>query len=99
MNYCEELDRQWNEIKAQDGAAKDNGELVGRFIQESCADSYAYYRIVKVKNQTVIVEHLDYCDGWRLPMIESMNCKIPLKYAIENIEHRDRIDQLFSSRK
>ena len=98
QTYAELMDQQWTDINAEDRTAKEAGELVGRYIKELCADSHAYYKVVKVRNQTVTLKHIDYCDGWTLPMIESMGGKVPLKYVLENIEHRDRMDDLFNSR-
>ena len=100
MGYGEdfraEIDRQMAELKADDDAAKKAGTLVGRYIRESIADGYAYYVIVKAgHSRTVTVEHVHICDGYRVPMIESMDGKIPVKYARENIAMRDKWEKLF----
>ncbi len=100
MSYIEdfraEMDRQMAELKANDAAAVEAGTLVGRYIQENIADGCAYYVIVKANSRTVTVKHVDYCDGYRIPMIESMGCKIPIKYARENIGQRDSWAKMFA---
>jgi len=98
MNMIQKIERQFEELAATDKAAKDAGTLIGRHIQESIADGYAYYRVVAVKGKTATVEHLHICDGYRIPMIESMDGIIPLKYARANIKSRDRMDELFASK-
>jgi hypothetical protein len=45
----------------------------------------------------VIVGHIPYGDAWTVPMIESLNGRIPRKYAKENIERRERIEALFAN--
>lgn len=102
-NYIDDfrakLDAQMAELTAEDTAAKEAGTLVGRFIRESIADGYAYYRVVAANSRSVLVEHVDYCDGYRVPMIESAGGRIPIKYARENIAMRDRWATMFNTDK
>lgn len=100
-----EHDRIYKLMVDSDEAAKAKGDLVGRYIRESIADGYAYYTVESVNNRTVLgydsmvqVKHVNYLDGYRVPMIESMGCLIPLKYVRENIARRDHLDALFSKR-
>ena len=92
------LDREWKAIEDRDAEAKAAGRLIGRYIKEQAADSFAIYRIIENDHQlgTVTVEHLNYCDGWTIPMIESMGRVIPIKYAKENIAQRESLNELFS---
>ena len=89
------LDQEWKVITNADAAAKAKGTLIGRYIEVSHADSAAYYRVEKVNKKTVVVDHIDFCDGWTIPMIESMGRKIPLNYVLENIEFRDKMTEFF----
>ena len=89
-----------------DKASKATGTLVGRYIRESIADGYAYYTVEAIHDKTILgydtmvqVKHVPYLDGYRVPMIESMGCLIPLKYVRENIARRDHLDTLFASRR
>lgn len=82
-----------------DKAAKAAGELVGRYVRESVADGYAYYTVIAVNGGSAQVEHVPYLDGYRVPMIESMDGCIPLKYVKENIGVRDRWQALFDSQR
>ncbi len=95
-NFLATMERQMAELKANDAAAVAADTLVGRYIQEGIADGYAYYVIVKANSRTVTVEHVDYCDGYRVPMIESMDCKLPIKAAVENLRRRDFMADLFA---
>jgi len=81
-----------------DALGKERKELVGRYIQEPAADGYAIYTIVEVAGDIVYLEHSDIGDAWTIPMIESMGRQIPVKYAMENIERRDRMAALFPPR-
>lgn len=88
-----------------DKAAKAAGEIVGRYIKEQVADGYAYYTVEATNDKTILgydsmvqVKHVNYLDGYRIPMVESMGCMIPLKYVRENIARRDHLDTLFSKR-
>ena len=97
--YKAEQERLFDTLKANDAAAKARGELVGRYIQESVADGYAYYVIVRHTGSKVKVEHQQgIADGYSVRMIESMNGNIPAKYARENIGWRDQRDGLFAKR-
>lgn len=90
------IEAEFESMKAVDQSAKDQGVLVGRFIQEQIADGYAYYRIIKAGSRNVALEHMDIGDAWTIPMVESMDLVVPVKYARENIERRDAIAELFS---
>ncbi len=100
-NYIEDfrarMDQQMEELTAKDTEAKEAGTLVGRYIRESVADGSAYYRVVKVTAGTATVEHVDYCDGYRIEMVEILGCKLSLKYVRENIERRDYWAETFGT--
>ncbi len=95
-NFTAAMDRQWKAMNDEDAAAKKAGTWVGRLFSESIADGFAYYRVASVSGETVTLDHVDYCDGYKVPMIESMGRVVPLKYVSENIERRDRTSALFA---
>lgn len=98
-DFMAEHDRLWKEFNERDAAAKDADELIGRYIQESIADGYAYYVITERQGESMVqVEHIDYLDGYNVPMIDSADGLIPLKYALENIARRDRWAEYFNRR-
>ena len=97
-DFMKEHDRRYKEFTDRDAVAKEAGELIGRYIQESVADGYAYYVIVDAGPISVIVEHVDYLDGYSVAMIDSMEGVIPKKYALENIGRRDRWAGYFDRR-
>lgn len=97
-DFMKEHDRRYKEFTERDAVAKAAGKLIGRYIRESIADGCAYYVIVDAGPISVIVEHVDYLDGYRVLMIESMDCVIPKKYALENIEMRDKWAEFFDKR-
>lgn len=97
-NWREQMEAENKDLDDRDQAAKQAGLLLDRYLQEPMGDGYAIYRIVKVRARTVVVEHMDIGDAYRSPMIESMNCVIPVKYARENISFRDGISEIFSKR-
>ncbi len=90
------MEAKFADLTERDQAAKREGKLEDRYIQEQIADGYAYYRITEVMGDMVRVEHMnDIADGYTVPMIESMGCVIPLKYAEENIARRDAWSEIF----
>ena len=98
-DFIAKMDAQMAELKANDKAAAEAGTLVGRYIQEQIADGHAYYVVTAENGKFVEVAHVDYCDGYRVPMIESMEGIIPAKYARENIAMRDRWATMFKTDK
>ena len=97
-DFMKEHNRLYKEFTERDAAAKEAGELIGRYIKEQIADGYAYYVIVDAGPISVIVEHINYLDGYSIPMIDSMDGVIPKKYALENIEMRDKWAEYFDRR-
>lgn len=97
-NWREQMEAEYKDLEDRDQKAKQAGTLLDRYLQEPRADGYAYYRVTKVRARTVTVEHMDLGDAWTSPMIESMNLKIPIKYARENISMRDGITAIFAKR-
>lgn len=99
MSVIDQMQADYDAMVANDQAAKNDGELVGRFVQEQIADGYAYYVVVaETDMQMVKLEHMHIYDGWSVPMIESMDGIVPLKYVKENIAYRDNMDEIFSRR-
>lgn len=95
-SFSETINNEYDTFMNVDKAAKAAGTLIGRVVREQIADGYAHYKVVSHNTRTAILEHIDWCDGWTIPFVENMGCKVPLKYVRANIEHRDKIDVLFS---
>ena len=99
MDWIKQMEAEFAAMQAVDASARAKGELVGRYVQEQIADGYAYYVVVaETDMQMVKVEHKDIFDGWSVPMIESMNGIVPVKYVKENIARRDAWSDVFASR-
>lgn len=102
MNSFEKLiaesERLLKSLQEADRIAKGKGELLGRYIVEGIADGRAYYQIVRVTARTVKLKHVPYLDGYKIPMVEALGHSVPLKYARQNIEIRDRLDSLFAKK-
>ena len=95
-SMSDRMNREYEEMETNDAEAKAQGELVGRYIKEPAADSYAYYLIVEAEGDVVTVEHLDIYDGWSIPYLE--HGTIPRSYALQNIHGRDVMAELFASK-
>jgi uncharacterized protein YutD len=55
-------------LEENDRKAAEKGSLIGRYIQESYADGYAYYVITKVKKNTVTIKSVKGIgDDWEIP--------------------------------
>lgn len=99
----EEMDKAYqakhDRMEAQDAEGKANGTLLGRYIQEGRGDGYAYYQVVKVNKKTVRIHHVNGLgDDWDMPMW-GLEASIPIAYASLNIGRRDRMKEIFGSRK
>lgn len=88
----------WESMTRRDKIAKEAEQLIGRYLQVTAADSYAYYVITDVVGDMAQLDHIIYMDAWTVDIIESMDRKIPVKYCVENIEHRERVASLFADR-
>lgn len=92
-SYTEQMDRRYNEMVANDKAAADAGEWVGRYLKERAADGYAFYVIVAVNDDgSFVVECQDIYDGWSVPMYEGMWDCFPRRYAQQNIMARESME-------
>ena len=97
-SMSEQMDREYAEMEATDAEAKAEGTIIGRYLKEPAADSYAYYQVIAVdgKNNTLQLEHIAVYDAWSLPMYESMIDCFPIAYAMQQIEFRDKMDGFFA---
>lgn len=58
----------WEEINKKNEGAKIKGNLLGRYMSEGYADGAAYYEIIVVKKQKVIIRVLTGIgDDWIIP--------------------------------
>jgi hypothetical protein len=92
MELIEQLESQYQKMVEKDQKAKAKGTMVGRYIAEPYADSYAYYEIVKVNTKTVRIKSLDIYDGWTIPYWGA-EATIDREYAMKSLAWRDRIDE------
>lgn len=96
--YIKSMSDKLDAMCERDQTAKREGKLEGRYIQEQIADGYAYYLVVALTDmQMVKVEHVVVGDAWQVPMIEDMDCLIPLKYVKANIGRRDSWSEMLDS--
>jgi len=98
MDYLEVLEARHRAMVEKDAQAKAKGTMVGRFIREPCADSYAFYEIVKVNKKTVVIQHLDVYDGWTIPYW-GKRATIDIRFAQENLAYRDNLERLLAERR
>jgi hypothetical protein len=82
-------------LTAEDAAARDRGEIVGRLLRFPVADSYAVYRITSAKPLTLA--HVDYMDGWTITAAHLRG--INLASVKEDLRRRDAMDAFFAQRK
>lgn len=97
-DYMKKMDEDYAAMVAKDRAAKAAGTLVGRYFNESCADSYAYYEVIKVTPRTCTLRHLAIYDGWDLPRLGRQGTE-KRAYVERVIAYRDRMEALFAERK
>ena len=90
-------DRNWEKLQEADQKAKEAGKLVGRYIQESIADGYAIYLIIRENKETVRVRWLsDVCPGnYSVAYLGRGQATVNKKYALLSIRGRDNMEKLF----
>ena len=90
------MEDRFKALREQDATAKAAGELLGRYIQESYADGYAFYEIIKVNKKSVRIQVVTGIgDDWVLPYW-GVATSIPIAYAEQNIKRRDGLAALFA---
>lgn len=86
----------WDKLEAEDKQAKDQNQLVGRYITEPYADGKAVYIITKENKKTVDIEVVTGIgDDWVIPYW-GKKARINKKYAIDSLFSRDKITAIFS---
>lgn len=94
------MEKEWaknfKKLEAQDLIARAKGQLVGRYIQEPYADGYAYYVITKETKTKVHLKVVsDIGDDWVIPYWGN-GAMMDKSYAMNNIQRRDSLKELFS---
>jgi hypothetical protein len=85
----------FDQLKIQDNTAKQNGTLVGRYIQEGVADGYAYYQIVKEGKNTVKIRQVTGVgDDWMVSYW-GREASIKKSYAKQMVKMRDGLEEIF----
>lgn len=99
MDIVDRWNKNFQKLEKQDKEARDKGILVGRFIQESIADGYAYYQIVKENKATVKIQVVtDIGDDWSVPYW-GKSTTIPKSYALKSLFLKDKTEALFGGKK
>lgn len=96
MSFIDQMEAEWKIIEDRDAIAKMNNTLIGRYLKYQYADGYAFYEIYAVAKGIVHVSHIPWGDAWEFPMIEDMDCKVPVPVAQKNLYQRDQLAVLFS---
>lgn len=100
-NFSAKLIKKWEEnfekkLEKPDEKAKKEGKLVGRYIRESIADGYAFYKIIKESKNTVEIKHIKGIGDDYMINYWGKQATIQKNYAKENIGFRDRLNSIFS---
>jgi len=96
-DFLSRLKRAQEEMKSKDATAKQNGELVGRYIREQVADGYAFYEIIKVNKTTVQIKWLEEastCGDYIVPMWGTQ-ATISRNYAEQSMKQIEALARIF----
>ena len=94
-----EHDKNFQKLCEEDKIAKENNQLVGRYIREPFADGYAYYKIVKENKKTVRIKVVTGIgDDWVIPYWGE-SATVNKDYIIDKIGYQDKLAELFSQAK
>ena len=97
MDEC--MKRNQEQLDSIDREAKENGQLLHRYIQEPFADGFAVYQIIRVNKKTVRIRHCSGLgDDWMIPYWGE-EATIDYHYAAEGVAHRDRIATFFANKR
>lgn len=81
-----------------DQEAKDKSQLLWRYIQESYADGYAVYQIIKVNKNSVRIRCCSGLgDDWMIPYWGEVTT-IDMEYAMGKVQQRDNMADLFGAK-
>lgn len=93
--WSKQIDENWKTLMKADKQARDNGQLIGRYIDHPYADSKAIYIIVKENKTTVRIQvATGLGDDWVLPAWGAEST-IPKDVALQFVNSRDNLDKLF----
>lgn len=97
--WVEAYNREWAELRKQDQKARDEGKIVGRYLQYQVADGHATYIVESVNDDgTVMVSHWYGTDGYRKDLVEYFGLdSVPMKLVKEHLEQRDRFEDWWES--
>ena len=87
-------DKEYDILMEADKKAKEKGTILGRYINESIADGYAYYEITKVNKKTVVIEHVFIGDGYSVSYWGA-KATIDIAYATASVKGRDAMAKIF----
>jgi len=89
------IDENWKRLQEHDNTVKKEGKLVGRYIQESVADGYAIYQIIKENKKTVRIKRIPYVcgDEYEVSYWGGDEATIEKDYAVQSIRGRDFWDE------
>jgi hypothetical protein len=97
--FSDQMSKNVKIMEENDRRAAKAGKLVGRYIRESAADSYAYYLITKENKNTVRIEVITGIgDDWTIPYW-GREATIDKRYAMKNLQFRDFCSGLFKEKK
>ena len=98
LDLLDEHDDNFKKLQKQDEMAKEVNRLVGRYIDEPWADGKAFYVIVKENKKSVRIRVVTGIgDDWVIPYWGE-ETTIEKSYAIQRINYRDKMAELFGSR-
>lgn len=97
-DFMKDWDTNNENLRQIDEKVKSEGGLVGRYIQEPYADSYAIYQIVGEKGSKVKIKVVTGIgDDWVLPMW-GRECMIDKGYAQSSVYRRDKLREFFNKK-
>lgn len=97
--YLTMIDENWKKVVEKDQYNRQQGNLVGRYVQVRYADGYAYYEIIRENKKSARLRViLNIGDDWVLPQW-GLQYTATLEFVMDNIRQRDRMDDLNQSRK
>jgi len=93
--WLKQIDKNWETLMRVDKQARDNGQLLGRYIDHPFADGKAVYVIVQDNKDSVRIQVCTGLgDGWVLPAWGHESI-IPRETALKFTQGRDKLNELF----
>lgn len=89
-NYARRLETDFNDMMADDRAARKVNRLEDRVISVPACDGYAYYKVGRVDGEIITLIHMNVYDGYRDTVIEQMDRTVTKTFVERHLAAKEQ---------